>query len=198
MIEVMSSLNFIWQFLKPVGSEVLKERLKPKGPAETAKQRAFALYLSLREVGGAIDGFICVLQEYVDRLSRPTPVAEDIRWIADSSVRVEEGAETVVNALVKVTDALTALDPQLGIYRPALVELLAEFGIRETALLGRERRTVLPALSEHSQDSLSIVPEPSECCETLLKAKHNRQLLSRAIEDLRSFVVEEFKFAESF
>lgn len=188
MLDVLATLNFVWEFLKPAGADALKERLKRRESGAVARQRAIALYTSLREVRKCIDRFVGVLENYVlssEAAEAGVFRADDAQQrLADQSCEVEHHAESIVRGLMRMTGAMGALDPQLEIYVPKLVDLLGNFGVHEAQTIEHVQREVLP--------------EQSELAEVLRQAQHNRQMLLEAIENLRTFIAKEFAFKDAF
>ncbi len=186
MLDVLSTLNFVWDLIKPVGVHVFEDRLKPKTSSKTAEKRALALYSALRDLEVNIDRFVTSFEQWVALGEQVAPEGEEFNHImklSQYSCEVENRAQDIVNGLVTLADALQALDPQLGIYKPGLVGLLDGFGVSEAQLAEQARQ---------------VLPNPEDLRSALAQAQENRQLLHAAIEEIRLFIASEFSFKDMF
>lgn len=189
MIDALATLNFIWQFLKPAGADALKDRLKPKSSAESAVRKLVAVYRRLEEISNAVDDFIDIYEHFVkqhEQYEQDKPDMEGFLVLCNQRVSIEDKVEAIVNSLIRLTDSLDAVDPQLGIHKPELVSLLENFGITEAMTADYVHQEVLPRLSLDLER------------EVLVQANQNRELLAKAIIELRSFIANEFSFKEMF
>jgi len=91
----------------------------------------------------------------------------------------------VVHSLVRLTDAMAAVDPQLGLHKPEVVALLENFGVHEAMTLDHVPREIFPSQGESARDVLA-------------QARHNRTLLLQAASELQTFIRTEFAFKELF
>jgi len=188
MVEVLATLNFIWEFFKPAGVGVLEDRLKRKSSAETAAHKIVTLYLRLGECLTSVDAFIEAFDRYLvmaQQTGDPSDPTTHPLAISEQSCHLEDRGEAVVNALIRLTDAIAAVDPQLGIHKPELAGLLQDFGVSEAQLL-----------DDHVPRE--FFPDLDSMRDVLAQARQNRELLSQAVTELQTFIRKEFAFKELF
>jgi|SoiMethySBSTD1v2_1073268.scaffolds.fasta_scaffold31037_6 hypothetical protein len=184
MVDVLATLNFIWDVLKPAGVGALGDRLKRKSSTQAAAQKVLALYRSLEACLVAVDAFIDAFDQYVVMDERGGDV-ETLLALAEQSRRAGDRCEEVVHSLVRLTDAMAAVDPQLGLHKPEVVALLENFGVHEAMTLDHVPREIFPSQGESARDVLA-------------QARHNRTLLLQAASELQTFIRTEFAFKELF
>lgn len=178
------SLKFLWDFLKPIFGDVMKEKLKVKTPQEKAKKHAFELYRTLQEIGHKTDEFVDALQSFVDLISSSAPEQEvsrrqdELWWIAGS----------LMHSLPKLADALDRVNPQLEIHQHELVKNIKKYSETRAIILTRLQYSVQQIKNEKIE-TLS---------QFLSAADENRLRIKGAIENMRSFLASEFPFKESF
>lgn len=178
----MISLGFLWDFLKPILSDALKDRLKPKGSEETAKKRALHLYNILSVVNQKTDDFVNELQSFYELVDKGEPeliIFEKRGDLRDAAVRL-------VNTLPKLASALDAINPQLEIHQHELVRKIVVYQMSRGRLLLEE--SVLKIDSEAKATLQQLVTQANE----------NRNKIREAIEDFRTFLAKEFPFKEAF
>lgn len=180
-ILIPSPFNIIWEFIKPVLSDSLKDRLKPKGSVEIAKKRALRLYGILGAVNILTDSFIAELRhllEFVKTSASEGTVNDQIELIF-----VE--ANILMKELERLIDILEEINPQLEIHQFELVQRIKEYPQVRSALINK----TMPCLNiKNEEDIQKIVNE----------AEENRTLIFKATEEFRIFLKNEFSFKESF
>jgi hypothetical protein len=187
VVDFLATLNFVWQFLNPIGADVVKDRLKQKRlPQAVAAARALSLYRNLRDVSEAVDEFVPTLERFT--ALEGFGADGDIAPILDRhhvSVEVEECAERIVNRLMKVEKDLNAIDPALSIHQPSLAAVMANITIGEARVAGR---AAVP-------DLLPVL-DPEELARILSEARENQKLIADCLEQYRQFVAAEFSFKD--
>jgi len=184
------SLGFLWDFLKPILSDAMKDRLKPRGSAETAKRRAFHLYETLVEINQRTDDFVTALQSLTESIER-----REISGLIIKQNNLKFSADALMLALPKLVEALHGINPQLEIHQPKLAQ---KFSVYIEAAEARKvtTREALTALGECVNEI--FYTETKTLKQLVTQADENRNLIRKAIEDFRGFLVKEFSFKESF
>jgi hypothetical protein len=178
------ALNFLWKFLEPVLGDYVKERLKPKNSSTRARDRAFSLYQELGQIKKLTDDFVIALQAYAQLVAKNRP--ESI--IFNSQMILGRAAAELMSALPKLAEAIKAVNPQLDIHQPELVQKIDRY---------RSSRAYI--LTELEDAVYRVATTRKETVQQLAKrAEKNRQLINTAIEEMRAFLAKEFPFKEGF
>jgi|SRR5215217_5423332 len=207
-------LGFLLRIMELLFGEAIKDRLSPKSPTETARERAFDLYEILGQVRDSTDLFVIRLQLYISSLkidvrsrefygitARWHPLGSYHSWSSLRNVARDLGA-----AMDRLTLALEAVNPQLEIHRSALVQGIEVYVSDRTDLLTDLGKTVESFL-EYGTREIEVDLDPSDEArlqaitrlERLLHtAQVNQALIKKIVEDLRAFLAAEFSFKESF
>ena len=181
---IQVSLGFLWDFLKPILSEAMKARLKPKGSAETAKRRALHLYETLGEVNQKTDDFVIALQSLAELFEKEA--AE--KTIVEKQLDLGLAAHHLIYALPELASALDAINPQLEIHQNELVQEIDWYRMARIRILTKLEESVFEIGSESKTTLQQLVTQADE----------NRNLIRKATEDFRSFLAKKFSFKESF
>jgi hypothetical protein len=177
-------LTFLWEFLSPIFSDAIKARLKPPTSSEAAKDRAFQLYQKLEDVDQKTDMFVSAFQAFAALALKAS--SEDQRQSKRAELR--QAAQDLMYSLPELADALDRVNPQLEIHQHDLVQTIEQY---------RHSRALLLTKLEESVDSAA--DQNVETIQQLVNtAESNRQLIKRAIHEMRVFLAAEFPFKEGF
>ena len=184
MVDFLATLNFVWQFLQPVGADVIKERLKERRMTQRiAAARAVSLYTDLRDVLAAVDEFIPALERFTQL---ETGGVGGFRERHEASVRVDEWAEKIIRRLMSVEKDLAAIDPALAIHAPNLRGALGNVTMAEALVAGQAQVPDFLPCSGPDRDLARILNE----------ARQNRTQIAECLEQYRNLVATEFTFKE--
>jgi hypothetical protein len=176
------ALDFLWGFMEPILSDAFKERLKPKGSIEKAKERAFHLYDILGEVSDYTERFVMCLESLVNFRSSGSEMPKD------TIPNLVGHAELLMDKLPELAYALDAVNPQLEIHQNSLVQDI-----------NRYRHSRAQLLCQLEVDSYGAASESADSLQQYLKtAEANRDLIVKSVAVLRTFLAEEFAFKDSF
>ena len=175
-------VKLLWEFLSPILSDRLKERLKIQGSPEIAQKRAYHLYKILGEVEQTSDEFVKALQ-----------VAADPNQIIDGTTFLDI-SEKLAASLQELSESLLKLDPQLSIHQYELVKTIESYRGRRDFVIGKARaeiaaRLITDDVAKMNDEKISKIAK---------QATANQKLIRKAIQDFRSFLAAEFPFKESF
>ena len=191
------TLKFLWDFIQPLLTDAAKERLKPKGSAETAKERAFALYGALRYVDGCSDKWVATLNECaetalkISAAGRRTRGGLSERWYSIKS-QLQDKAHEMSEALAGLERALLNVNPQMEIHNGRLVETVTVYHGTRAGVVEH----VVSLLEKQAGDVSFTDAQTLKQLATESEANHQR--VKQAISELRSFLAATFTFKESF
>lgn len=203
------SLNILWDFLKPILSGAITERIKPKDSAKTAKIKVIYLYQTLGDVSLKTDDVVTNFQSYVELVETNAPKEE----ILEKRNSLEYAAYRLICVLPELANALDAVNPQLEIHKQDLVQDICKYYYnmyrldplfmttpKEIDIIKEIKKLTKPDnLTELEKNVLRIDGESKITLKPLVaQAQENRNLINKAIEDLRIFIAKEFSFKESF
>lgn len=180
------SLEFVWQFVKPVLGDRLKEALKKKGPPQIAKQRAFNLYRTLGQVKAQSFELVNTLRAYSGLVKERASE----RRIDEVEQLVEEKAEKLIAATSEMIDALEALYPQLDIHHHKLYEEISVY-----------RRMNASTFDWYGIKEALIKAEdgnPEELDQILKQEEEKYLRIEKSLEEFRIFLANQFTFENSF
>ncbi len=98
-------VKVIWEFLEPILSDSVKDRLKPKSGTERAKDKTFSVYRSLREVNTQSANFISVLQEFANSRVKEQQVG-----------KLQSATENLVKAIEEFKKSLSHIEIPLEVH----------------------------------------------------------------------------------
>jgi hypothetical protein len=169
----------IWEFVKPILNDSLKECLKLKSPDERAKEKVFAFYNSLRLLNESSLSFVSALEVFAQ-----SPSDEPAKMLRTT-------AEALVKALGSFQNTHERLEPQLDISLRHADAFPSYIG---SIKLIRDRAARIAA------DTLenARAANSDELKRLATSARENHERLSEAIENFRAFVAADFAFKETF
>lgn len=188
-----SSLKFLWDFISPILSDSIKERIKSNVASERARKHSFNLYRVLGDVRRNTEEFIERFQYYVILLELSESINDEEKGLILGELYFErKGLQYVSKELMKslpeLAEALDELNPQLEIHKYDLIQELLSYR--------RARQQILTQL-EVSVDEFSNY-RIDKLRELFNQANINYKLMKNSIDEFRNFLADEFPFKESF
>lgn len=192
----MLPLGVIWEFIGPILGDSIKERIKPKGSSEIAKEKVLNLSRALENVSKCTDDFVDALKSLVNATENKLP-----RDIITSEVqKIETISENLLTSLEKLSEALDEINPQLEIYENELVQNINHYRCSRMRLLESLYDLVglnmIEVVGPSWDNNIKI--KDIDLRPILLEAEKNRDLILKATTEFRDFIKEEFKFKELF
>ena len=191
MIAAEITLKFLWDFLKPVFGDKLKEALKKKDSAEVAKKRTLHLYKTLGDVKARSFDFITALRLYASLIEAEVSAeriseAKDFLW---------DRTDELMAATSAMVDALDELSPQLEIHDYALYKRM------EYWKGGRDAYGITDAWSGLDFEAACDAAEAGNATELnriLAQEEQSSEEIDRCLADFRVFIRKEIPFNQSF
>ena len=188
----LGALSWLADFIKGVASSVIGDKVKPKGSAETARERAFALYEALASLRDASGRFVSALRWANDPAS-PIPTDVDAAWGAARTpspvAALQEALVDVSRMLLRLGRAISEVNPQLEVHVPEVAEDVID---------AQESRAMVVSQAEENLAALARGDEAEDLSEVVAAAERAHGEIVDATESVRQFLAGEFSFKESF
>ena len=204
----IESLNLIWDALKFLLEDNLKERLRPKGSNEIAKNRAYQLYVLLKQMDINAEMYVVNIKKYLTSIE----TKENQETIETNEKNLKNSINSVRETLEKIEKGLNEINPQLEIHRPEIVNLILGYShsrgqglaLLSLALAARRRAAELDANKSNniiSPKKERLILETNNLAKirnVLKQAEKNQKRIKLIINDFREFLALEFSFKDSF
>jgi hypothetical protein len=186
-------LTWLSSIVSSVISAAVNERTKPRTSAETAKNRALALYDALREVETLSGEFADALEAVADLKWKARGPGSARARLNSHLVELHRITTDLRASLAKVDLTVGAIDPQLAIHQPEVSRGISDFVGTRGLLIER-----LEDMTPHLQPDELGPADQREVRAIAVAAKRNHELIQGTMEQFRAFLAEEFTFKESF
>jgi len=119
-IELLASLKFLWDFIKPILSDKVKESLKAETSPERARRQAFTLFQTLEWLCFESGEFVRNLDRLVSVMSG-SPTLEQQQAAKESLL---QSSQVLSQAILGLSNTVRQLHAQLAIHQPDMAETI--------------------------------------------------------------------------
>jgi len=186
VIEWFGPLKFLWDFIKPLLSDKVKDALRAETSPEKARRRAFALFQELERLSFESGQFVQSLDTFVSVMAR-RPTLEEQEAAKGPLV---ESTLTLSQAILGIAETVRVLHTQLSIHQPEVADTIYRYSFDRSGRLDQLRSYLnLDAFAQKDVDELQDIAA---------QARASQALIEEGIKGFRVFLAHEFPFKESF
>ena len=183
------SLDFLWDFVKPVLSDKLTKQLDKSG-ASQAQKDLLSLHEILMDIEQKTDLFVGSIGEIValDRQKFHSTQIDPLGEVAQKLDTARQHASDLLQSLLNLAHIMERIAPKMSVYKYDLIQEIERYRSSRALVISKLEEEINKI--EHGDYTSNIINE------LYLKSLENLEKIKKASAGVRQFIASQYDFKD--